>query len=93
MTLEFDVRNSNRKLNGGEYAQVQLILKRKNPTFWVSPKSILNTQSGLFVLTKNEDKIKRIPVKEGVRLDTITEIFGDLKEGDFIVERPTEQMK
>jgi len=93
MALEFDVDNSDGELQGGEYAQVQLRLQRSTPTFWVSPKSILNTQSGLFVLTKNEDKIKRIPVKEGVRLDTITEIFGDLKEGDFIVERPTEQMK
>ena len=93
MTLEFDVPNNDRKLNGGEYAQVTLKLQRKNPTFWVSPKSILNTQSGRFVLTKNGDNIKRIPVREGIRLDTIVEIFGNLKENDFIIERPTEQMK
>lgn len=41
MTLEFDVENTDKKLNGGEYAQVTLKLQRKNPTFWVSPKSIL----------------------------------------------------
>ena len=93
ITLEFDVQNTDKKLNGGEYAQVTLTLQRKNPTFWISPKSILNTQSGLFVLTKNRDKIERIPIREGIRLDTITEVFGDLKEDDFIVERPTEQMK
>lgn len=93
VTLEFDVKNSDNKLNGGEYAQVQLKLKRKLPTFWVSPKSILNTQSGLFVLTKNGEKINRIPVKEGVRLDTVTEVFGNLQEGDLVVQRPTEQMK
>lgn len=93
MTLEFDVKNSENKLNGGEYAQVQLKLKRQSPTFYVSPKSILNTQSGLFVLTKNQDNIQRVPVKEGVRLDTLTEVFGNLKEGDLIVQSPTEQMK
>lgn len=93
MVLEFDVKNSEHRLNGGEYAQVQLKLKRKAPTFYVSPNSILNTQSGLFVLTKNQDKIQRIPVKEGIRLDTITEVFGNLKEGDLIVQKPTEQMK
>lgn len=93
MTLEFDVQNNDRKLNGGEYAQVTLKLQRKNPTFWVSPKSILNTQSGLFVLTKNGDKIERIPVREGIRLDTIVEIFGNLEERELIVEQPTEQMK
>ncbi|HUH28624.1 efflux RND transporter periplasmic adaptor subunit [Gelidibacter sp.] len=90
ITLEFDVKNEDQNLNGGEYAQVHLKLKRQNPTFWVSPKSILKTQSGLFVLTKNQDNIQRIPIKEGVRLDTVTEIFGKLKEGDSIVQRPTE---
>src|SRR5690606_3055038 len=93
LTLEFDVQNNDRKLNGGEYAQVSLKLKRKTPTYWVSSKSILNTQSGLFVLTKNGDRIERIPVREGIRLDTLIEVFGNLKETDFIVERPTEQMK
>lgn len=93
MTLEFDVENAKNRLNGGEYAQVQLKLKRKAPTFYVSPKNILNTQSGLFVLTKNQDHIERIPVKEGIRLDTVTEVFGNLKAGDLIVQRPTEQMK
>lgn len=92
ITLEFDVQNAERNLNGGEYAQVSLQLKRKTPTFWVSPKSILNTQSGVFVLTKNEDDIRRIPVREGIRLDTIIEVFGDLKASDWIVERPTERM-
>lgn len=93
MTLEFDVQNTDKKLNGGEYAQVALTLQRKNPTLWISPKSILNTQSGLFVLTKNKDNIQRIPIREGIRLDTVTEIFGDIKKTDLIVERPTEQMK
>lgn len=92
VTLEFDVKNSDENLNGGEYAQVKLKLKRKDSTFWVSPKSLLNTQSGLFVLTKNNENIQRIPVKEGVRLDTVTEVFGNFKKGDLVIQRPTEQM-
>lgn len=92
LSLEFDVNNADQELSGGEYAQVQLKLKRKMPTFWVSPNNILSTQSGLFVLTKNREEIHRIAVKEGVRLDTVTEIFGNLKTGDLIVQRPTEQM-
>ena len=93
LSLEFDVNNADQNLNGGEYAQVQLKLKRQTQTFWVSPESILNTQSGLFVLTYNQDNIQRIAVKEGVRLDEVTEVFGNLKEGDLIVQNPTEQMK
>lgn len=92
ITLEFDVENSQKRLSGGEYAQVTLKLKRNAPTFWVSPKNILNTQSGLFVVTKNGETLERIAVKEGIRLDTITEVFGNLKEGNLIVEKPTEGM-
>lgn len=49
----------------GEYAQVKLNLQRKAPTFWVTEKSILNTQSGAYILTLNEELIRRIPIKEG----------------------------
>lgn len=93
ITLEFDVPNEEQKLNGGEYAQVKLNLQRKAPTFWVSEKSILNTQSGVYVLTLNEEVIRRIPIKEGIRLDNKIEVFGDFKEGDRIIMSPTEQIK
>ncbi len=93
LTLEFDVDNSSGTLNGGEYAQVRLNLKRSDSTFWVSYKNILRTQSGLYVLTLNNGEIKRIPVKEGVRIDTLTEVFGNLNKRDSIILNPNEQMK
>lgn len=93
MTLEFDVANENRRLNGGEYAQVRLDLQRKAPTFWVNEKVLLHTQSGAFVLTLNDETIRKIPVKEGIRLKDKIEVFGDFKEGDQVIVRPTEQIK
>lgn len=93
MTLEFDVPNKEQVLNGGEYAQVKLNLQRKAPTFWVTAKSILNTQSGTYILTLNNDVVRKIPIKEGVFLKDKIEVFGDLKEGDQVIARPTEQIK
>jgi len=93
LTLEFDVPNSTSELQGGDYAQVNLKLQRKNPSYWVPGKSILNTQSGTYVMTLNDQEIRRIPIKEGIRLDTLTEVFGNLSPEDRIILKPSEEIK
>jgi len=93
LTLEFDVSNPTGELRGGEYAQAKLKLKRKSPSLWVSGKSILQTQSGTYVLTLNDNEIRRIPVNEGIRLDTLTEVFGNLSLSDNVIIKPTEEIK
>jgi RND family efflux transporter MFP subunit len=93
LTLEFDVNNPSGELQGGDYAQVKLKLQRKNPSYWVPAKSVLNTQAGTFVMTLNDKEIKRINVKEGIRLDTLTEVFGNLSPQDNIILKPSEEIK
>ncbi|MDX3913904.1 MAG: efflux RND transporter periplasmic adaptor subunit [Pseudosphingobacterium sp.] len=93
LTLEFDVNNPSGELQGGDYAQVKLKLQRKNPSYWVPAKSVLNTQAGTFVMTLNNKEIKRITVKEGIRLDSITEVFGNLSPQDSIILKPSEEIK
>ena len=92
LTLEFDVSNPSGELQGGDYAQVKLKLQRKNPSHWVPGKSVLATQSGTYVLALNDNEIKRIPVKEGIRLDTLTEVFGNLSGNDHIILKPSEEI-
>lgn len=93
LTLEFDIENPSAELQGGDYAQVKLKLQRKNPSYWVNSKSVLKTQSGTFVMTLNDAEIKKIEVKEGIRLDTITEVFGGLAEKDMVLVQPKEEIK
>lgn len=93
LKLEFDVSNPSGELQGGDYAQVKLKLKRKNPSNWVQSKSVLNTQSGTYVLTLNNNGVKRVAVNEGIRLDTLTEVFGNLLPEDKIILKPSEEIK
>lgn len=93
LTLEFDVNNPSGELQGGDYAQVKLKLQRKNPSHWVQSKSVLRTQSGTFVLTLNDNEIKRVLVNEGIRMDTLTEVFGNLSPQDRIILKPSEEIK
>ena len=93
LTLEFDVTNDDGKLKGGDYAQAKLKLKRKEPSFWIPNNSILTTQSGIFVLGVQDNEVRRIVVKEGIRLDTLTEIFGDIALHQKIIIKPSEEIK
>ncbi|HUH45945.1 MAG TPA: efflux RND transporter periplasmic adaptor subunit [Arenibacter sp.] len=93
LTLEFDVDNPSGELQGGDYAQVKLKLQRKDASHWVPEKSILNTQSGRYILTLNHNEIKLVPIKEGVRLDTLTEIFGNLSADENVIVKPSEEIK
>ncbi|WP_245753837.1 efflux RND transporter periplasmic adaptor subunit [Myroides guanonis] len=93
LTLEFDVDNLSAELQGGDYAQVNLKLQRKAPSYWVDSKSILRTQSGIFVLTLKNDEIKRIKVNEGIRMESLTEVFGDFSSEDNVLLKPSEEIK
>ncbi|RAV29964.1 efflux RND transporter periplasmic adaptor subunit [Sinomicrobium soli] len=93
LKLEFDIDNSSGVLQGGDYAQVSLKLQRKDPSYWVPLQSVLNTQSGVFVMVLNGNGIKRIPVKEGIRLDSIVEVFGDISPGEQVLSNPSEEIR
>ncbi|NGM62818.1 efflux RND transporter periplasmic adaptor subunit [Sphingobacterium sp. SGG-5] len=93
LILEFDVNNPRGELQGGDYAQVKLKLQRKSPSHWVQSRSVLNTQSGTYVLTMNNSEVKRIAVNEGIRLDTLTEVFGNLSPEDNVILKPSEEIK
>lgn len=93
LVLEFDVDNSQKKLQGGEYAQVKLNLQRRAASFWVSPKAVVNASSGPFVMTLKDNNLQRVTVKEGIRIDTLQEIFGDLSPTDLILKNPSEEIK
>jgi len=93
LKLEFDINNAAGELQGGDYAQVKLRLQRKNPTPWVPSASILRTQSGSYVMTLNHNEIKRIPLTEGIRLDTLSEVFGALSPGEQVLLKPSEEIR
>lgn len=93
MTLEFDVPNQGTVLKGGEYAQVQLNLKRSASTFFVPTKSILQTQAGTFVMTFNDNTVSRVAVKAGITYEKMTEVFGALSGHDKVLVKPSEEIE
>lgn len=92
ITAEFDINNSSGELGGGEYAQVKLSMRRPTPTVWLPVSSIVNAQSGTFILKVVNNIASRIPVSVGIRKGELQEVFGELKPEDQIVKTGSEEL-
>lgn len=90
---EFDIPNAVTALRAGQYAKVNVQLMRLQPTLWVPTTSIVQAQSGIFIIKVENDLTKRIPVQTGVVNDTLTEVFGDLQASDKILQKGSEEIK
>jgi membrane fusion protein, multidrug efflux system len=93
LMVEFDIKNKDRKLKGGEYIQAEVSLRRNTPSLWVPSTSIVNVPSGMFLLKVQRDTIRRVAVTQGIRKDSLTEVYGNLAADDLIVARGTEELR
>ena len=90
---EFDVPNPRAELRAGQYAKVIINLRRTQPTLWVPQTSVVQAQSGIFVIKTEKNITKRIPVQISGTKDSLVEVFGNLQEGDTILQKGSEEIK
>jgi RND family efflux transporter MFP subunit len=90
---EFDIQNPDGQLRAGQYAKVVIQLKRAHPTLWVPATSVVQAQSGVFVIKSEENITKRVAVQITGNKDSLMEVFGDLKMGDTILQKGSEEIK
>lgn len=93
VVVEFDVDNRDRTLAGGEYAQVTLMLKRPDATLWLPASSVVQAQSGVFVLKVEDGVVSRVPVALGIRKNELQEVFGKLTAADKILKSGSEELE
>jgi len=93
LMVEFDIRNENRKLQGNEYIQAEVAFTRGAPSLWVPSTSVVDAPSGMFVLKVQNDTIRRVAVKQGIKKDGLTEVHADLNPNDIIVVKGSEELR
>lgn len=93
MLTEFDVPNPTGELKAGMYAEVKLPLVRKHETFFVPVSSVVNSDQQIFVIKPVGNKAKWVTVEKGMTLDTLVEVFGEVKAGDKVVLRASEELR
>jgi len=93
MPVELDVRDPKAELVPGTFCEVQWPVSRTYPTLFVPASAVGSDLERTFVIRVSNGKTEWIDVKTGVRVENSIEVFGDLKEGDQVAIRGTDQLR
>ncbi|NDU98306.1 efflux RND transporter periplasmic adaptor subunit [Spirosoma terrae] len=93
MMAEFDVNNAAHELKSGMYAEVTLPVERSGRTLFVPTTSVVSSSEKMFVIRVNNSHAQWVSVQKGNVVDSLVEVFGELKQGEPIVKVATEEIR
>ncbi len=93
MPVELDVVNSQRLLAPGMYPSVQWPIERPDASLLVPATSVVATTERVFVIRDNSGRAEWVDVRRGPEAGNLVEVYGDLKAGEQIVERGTDEIR
>jgi membrane fusion protein, multidrug efflux system len=93
MPVELETTNAKAQLSPGTFSDVLWPVRRAYPTLFVPTSSIANTLERVFVVRIRDGKSEWVDVKTGATVDKMTEVFGDLHEGDMVAVRGTDELR
>ncbi len=93
MPVELDVRDPKAELDPGAFCEVVWPVRRAYPTLFVPTTSVGSDLERTFVIRVRGNHAEWVDVKTGVTSANLTEVFGDLHEGDEVAIRGTDQIR
>ena len=93
MLVELDVRNSNLRLAPGMFAEVQWPLSRTQLSLFVPTTAVVRTSERQFVIRVRNGIAEWVDVRRGEVNGSVIEVFGDLREGDVVVQRGNDEIR
>jgi RND family efflux transporter MFP subunit len=93
MPVELDVMNPSGRLDPGMFPEVLWPVRRPWPTLFVPASAVARTTERVFVVRVRDGKSEWVDVKTGATSGSLIEVFGDLKEGDQVALRGTDEVR
>ena len=93
MAVELDVVNSDGRLASGTFCQVRWPVRRSQPSLFVPSTSVAATTDRTFVIRIRGGKTEWVDVKTGLTSGPLVEVFGELRAGDEIAGRGTDELR
>ena len=93
MAVELDVTNRDGSLLPGTFCQIQWPIHRPDASLFVPAGSIASTTDRTFVVRVRNGKTEWVDVQTGLASGPLTEVFGDLRPGDAIAARGTDEIR
>jgi RND family efflux transporter MFP subunit len=93
MAVELDVANQDGRLSPGTFCQVQWPVTRPGPSLLVPSSSVASTTDRTFVIRVRNGKTEWVDVKTGLSTGGLVEVFGDIRAGDTVAARGTDELR
>jgi RND family efflux transporter MFP subunit len=93
MPVELEVSNPSGRLDPGTFSEVLWPVERPNPTLFVPSTAVTTTLERVFVVRLRDGKAEWVDVKTGASSGGSIEVFGDLREGDLVALRGTDELR
>jgi RND family efflux transporter MFP subunit len=93
MPVELDVANPTGRLAPGMFPEVLWPVRRPRPTLFVPASAVAQTTERTFVVLIRNGKASWVNVRTGATTGKLVEVFGDLKDGDEVAVRGTDELR
>jgi len=93
MAIELDVANADGRLASGTFCQVRWPVHRSTPSLFVPSSSVASTTDRTFVVRVRNNHAEWVDVQTGLTVGALVEVFGDLKAGDDVLARGTDEVR
>jgi RND family efflux transporter MFP subunit len=93
MPVELDFMNSSGRLAPGMYPEVEWPVRREHTTLFVPTSAVARTNEKRFVVLVRDGKAEWVDVQPSLSSGNLTEVFGDLHEGDLVAVRGTDELR
>lgn len=93
MLVELEVPNPTLTLASGMYAEVQWPVSRAGASLFVPTTAVVRTSERQFVIRVRNGAAEWVDVRRGETNDKLIEVFGNLREGDVIVQRGNDEIR
>ena len=93
MPVELDVTNTDGRLASGMFPEVLWPLSRSQSTLFVPTSAVVRTTEAVFVVRIRGGSAEWVNVQTGEVDGKLTEVFGDLREGDDVAVRGTDELR
>jgi len=91
--IEIDVDNKNGALKPGMYAEVKIPMLSGAKSLLVPNTAIVRSTEHEYVIAVRDGKAVLINIKTGLTGDDATEVFGDIKADDKVIDHPSDEIK
>jgi membrane fusion protein, multidrug efflux system len=93
MTIELDAANRDGSLAPGMYPTIKWPVQTGRAALWVPRTAVVTTSERTFVIRSREGRAEWVDVKKGPADGDLVEVTGNLRAGDRVVRRATDEIR